>query len=129
MGATTKSGRTRNRRAQALNTIINGQGATLYFYSCNVDGAGVVTIGLWSSELSPYPLAIAPPSPKLRIILVNAIGIYPQEVDFVLTDEIITFSPTPAPVGGNNIAILAWNEDLRGANGEWFNGGIMDVGG
>lgn len=127
MGATTKQGRTRNRRAQALNTIINGQQPTLYFYTCGVGVGGEITIGIWDETLTPYPNANLAPDAVIRGILLNGTGAHPFTAPVTLSGESIVFTPSPAPVLNDNLLILSWNEDLRGKNGEWFAGAMLDV--
>ena len=54
MGATTNTGRTRSRRAQALNSIINGQSSTLFFYGATVGVGGVISVNTYDLELNGY---------------------------------------------------------------------------
>lgn len=127
MGATTNTGRTRSRRAQALNSIINGQASTLFFYGAAAVGAGQIDVGCYDSDLNPYVNIASPIGATLKVILLNATGYHPQTVPLTITSGFAQFTTSPAAVANDNVMILPWNEGIRGQNGEWFNGAILDV--
>ena len=127
MGATTNTGRTRSRRAQALNSIINGQSSTLFFYGATVGVGGVISVNTYDLELNGYVNMASPVGATIKVGLLNGTGYFPQAVPLTINTGFIQFTTTPAATSGDNLMILPWNEGIRGQNGEWFNGVILDV--
>lgn len=127
MGATTNTGRTRSRRAQALNSIINGQASTLFFYGATAVGAGQIDVGCYDLDLNAYVNMASPIGATIKIVLLNGTGSHPQTVPVTITSNFVQFTTSPAAVAFDNLMILPWQEGVRGQNGEWFNGAILDV--
>lgn len=127
MGATTNSGRTRNRRAQSLSSIANGQGAQIYPFNAVVDVTGLVTVGLYDEQVEDYTAGALAPGAMIRGIAINGTGKTPFNVPVTLVGFEISFSPGIVLVAADNIQLSAWNEDIRGANGEWMAGAILSL--
>ena len=127
MGATTNTGRTRSRRAQSLNSILNGQGPVLYGY-------GAVRVGvtlefeLLDSEFQSFLNPAIPPGGMIRVVTSNSgITFFPQTVPVTFNGSKCVITTTPVPDPGSVLIILPWNESLRGPNGEWVSGCVLDV--
>lgn len=127
MGATTNYGRTRNRRAQALNTVLNGQAPTIYAFQCTSPSPGTISFNVWNADLVPYTDFANPPSPTLRVTVQTGSGLFFETVPFTVAGQEITFTVVNPPLSGDHVIILPWNESLRGANGEWLAGAVLEI--
>lgn len=127
MGATTNTGRTRSRRSQALNTVLNGQGPTIYGFQTTSASPGIVSFNVWNADLFPYTAFANPPAPQLRVMVQNGSGNFFETVPFTVSGQEITFTVVNVPLAGDHVIVLPWNEELRGQNGEWLAGCILEL--
>ncbi len=127
MGATTRNGRTRSRRAQAPSTFTSGQPPVLYAYGASKHGADL-WFNLYDSSFSPPALMLIQPTGKLRFVQsTDGVTFTFGKATVVWDEGNIKFTPPIVPAIGDILIILPWNEAVRGPSNEWIAGSILDI--
>jgi hypothetical protein len=120
MGANTKYGRTRNRRALALNAPPAGWPNMLVLTALTHPSANVVTFGMRSANGQYYAPASFAGSGEIHLWsdpdgeMQTATAVWDGGID------VLTVTKADGWIADELYVIQPWNANLRGLNGEWL---------
>jgi hypothetical protein len=128
MSATTKTGRTRNRREVQLQDQTQGFSPQLLGIAPARGGGNSFSFTLWDQNGAPTDGLQYSTGSTLRIITLTGLGNIAETAPAAVSlGNVVTVTPATPIASGDLVLILPWNQDIRGLNGEWIAGVIFEL--
>lgn len=120
MGATTKNGRTRNRRALAKSAPPSGYPVIWTIFNPSTVAGNKLRFAAVTQDNVPYPYDTFVGSGRIQLLNDGALGSVMGTITYNSTLDVFDIVLDETWPEGEPFIILPWQETIRGMNGEWL---------